>query len=252
MSLVAEARRASAEMGRVQPALSPRVSSAAGSLQQGNGQLPCADASATALATAPALAPPPLMVIPEATQGSRNIGVSYTSTNGGPATRLSVVHDTNAAASTQAAVRVLQTEIRPRRFSFNAELNFCSDLTLWGEVGQGGYGTVFAGQYRRSPVAVKVQPARLGRNSGGRAGGDIAIDAMEMAVLSAVQHPNIVALQTILQGMVIAEEGEVAQQQRFGPVFFFFAKGQRGLHQEGAIGWILALDSPRLLFLLQT
>jgi hypothetical protein len=38
--------------------------------------------------------------------------------------------------------------------------------------------------------------------------GEAVSDAMEMAVLSTVQHPNIVQLYACLLGMVVAEDGE--------------------------------------------
>ncbi|KAI8468866.1 MAG: hypothetical protein J3K34DRAFT_515013 [Monoraphidium minutum] len=112
--------------------------------------------------------------------------------------KLSVLQGRNL--STSSMVKVLQRAIhRDRRCSM--ELSFTSDLTLVKEIGRGGFGTVYSGFYRRLPAAIKVMDAREHE-------GEALTNAMEMAVLSSVQHPNIVQLYSCLLGMVAANEGD--------------------------------------------
>jgi hypothetical protein len=96
---------------------------------------------------------------------------------------------------TEAMLKVLQQEIRNgRRRSF--ELRSCEEeLVLDQPLGRGGYGAVYGGLWHGTPSAIKIMNAR-GSNS------EAVSDAMEMAVLSSVQHPNIVQVYSCLTDMV--------------------------------------------------
>lgn len=99
---------------------------------------------------------------------------------------------------TEAMLQLLQQQItrgkrRSVELSFVADHLFISDQVL----GQGGYGQVLRGSWHKRPAAIKVMHARS-------SDGEAVSDAMEMAVLSTLQHPNIVQVYSCLTDMVEA------------------------------------------------
>ena len=96
---------------------------------------------------------------------------------------------------TEAMLKVLQQEIRKGKRR-SVELSFVGDhLVISAFISHGGFGRVFRGTWHKRPAAIKVMNAR---HSDSEALGD----AMEMAVLSSVQHPNIVSVYACLTDMV--------------------------------------------------
>ncbi|KAI8469487.1 MAG: hypothetical protein J3K34DRAFT_459366 [Monoraphidium minutum] len=86
---------------------------------------------------------------------------------------------------TEAMLKVLQQEIRKGKRR-SVELSFVGDHLVIGDaIGQGGYGCVYRGSWHKRPAAIKVMNMRNNDS-------EAVSDAMEMAVLSSVQHPNIV------------------------------------------------------------
>ena len=81
------------------------------------------------------------------------------------------------------------------------------DLALGEHIGSGGFASVWRGTWKKLTAAVKILYARGG-------GGDAMMDAVEMAVLSAVSHPNIVQAYACLTDMVDAGAGAGAARAR--------------------------------------
>jgi hypothetical protein len=102
---------------------------------------------------------------------------------------------------TEAMLKVLQQEIRKGRRR-SLELSACAELVIHEAVGRGGFGSVYRGTWHSIPAAIKIMNAR---NSNSEA----VSDAMEMAVLSSVQHPNIVQVFCCLTDMVAVEDCEL-------------------------------------------
>ncbi|KAI8469551.1 MAG: hypothetical protein J3K34DRAFT_279356 [Monoraphidium minutum] len=71
----------------------------------------------------------------------------------------------------------------------------CADLVLHEVIGAGGYGTVWRGAYKNVTAAIKVLRSRGGEQ-------EALKDAVEMAVLSAAAHPNVVQAYACLTDMV--------------------------------------------------
>ncbi|KIZ05851.1 putative serine/threonine-protein kinase pats1 [Monoraphidium neglectum] len=95
---------------------------------------------------------------------------------------------------TEAMLKVLQQEIRKNRRR-SSLLSFQSDLVIHEPLGRGGFGHVYRGTWHTTPAAVKVMNARASDM-------EAVSDAMEMAVLSSVQHPNIVQVYCCLTDMI--------------------------------------------------
>ena len=97
---------------------------------------------------------------------------------------------------TEAMLQVLQQEIRnSRRRSVELSASAGHLLVTGTVLGRGGYGKVMLGEWQRRLAAVKVMHARHDH-------GDAVTDAMEMAVLLTLQHPNIVSVYACLTDMV--------------------------------------------------
>ncbi|KAI8469489.1 MAG: kinase-like domain-containing protein [Monoraphidium minutum] len=99
---------------------------------------------------------------------------------------------------TEAMLKVLQQEIRKGRRR-SVELLGCEDLVVSDSIGRGGFGSVYSGTWHTIPAAIKVMNARSSNS-------EAVSDAMEMAVLSSVQHPNIVQVYACLTDMVAVED----------------------------------------------
>ncbi|KAI8462418.1 MAG: kinase-like domain-containing protein [Monoraphidium minutum] len=98
---------------------------------------------------------------------------------------------------TEAMLKVLQQEIRKGKRR-SVELSFVADhLVIAEPIGRGGFGRVFRGSWHKRPAAIKVMNAR-------ESDSEAVSDAMEMAVLSTVNHPNIVQVYSCLTDMVEA------------------------------------------------
>jgi hypothetical protein len=112
-----------------------------------------------------------------------------------PSGRLSKV--SSKRLCTEAMLKVLQQEIRKSNRR-SVELSFVADhLQIGEQIGAGGYGAVFRGSWHKRPAAIKV----MNKRSSDR---EAVSDAMEMAVLSTLQHPNIVQVYSCLTDMVEA------------------------------------------------
>ncbi|KAI8470351.1 MAG: hypothetical protein J3K34DRAFT_521472 [Monoraphidium minutum] len=115
--------------------------------------------------------------------------------------------------NTEAMLQVLQQEVRRNRGQGAAVAaeGALRGLTLCEVVGRGGFGRVYRGRWQKSAAAVKVLYARQEER-------EALKDAVEMAVLSMVQHPNIVALYAALTDMVEAAAPDGADGGSFGSV----------------------------------
>ncbi|KAI8465288.1 MAG: kinase-like domain-containing protein [Monoraphidium minutum] len=102
---------------------------------------------------------------------------------------------------TEAMLKVLQQEIRKGRRRSSSALGVLSDLVIAEPLGHGGFGHVYHGTWHTTPAAIKVMNARS-------SDGEAVSDAMEMAVLSSVQHPAIVQVYACLTDMVEVDEPE--------------------------------------------
>lgn len=100
----------------------------------------------------------------------------------------------------EAMLQLIQSEVRTgwRRA---AELSCVPELAVGQQIGIGAFGVVHRGYWHRVPVAVKIMCARSNER-------EAMNDAVEMAVLSTAQHPNIVQVYACLTDMVeVAGDG---------------------------------------------
>ncbi|KIY93525.1 hypothetical protein MNEG_14437 [Monoraphidium neglectum] len=98
---------------------------------------------------------------------------------------------------TEGMLRSLQQEIRKGKRR-SVELSFMANqLMIYEPIGRGGFGRVYRGSWHKRPAAIKVMNARATDS-------EAVSDAMEMAVLSTVNHPNIVQVYSCLTDMVEA------------------------------------------------
>lgn len=81
-------------------------------------------------------------------------------------------------------LKVLQQEIR-RSHARSQALQWVEELHLTETIGKGGFGMVYKGTYKGAAAAVKVMYARQHERQAMK-------DALEMAVLSTISHPNII------------------------------------------------------------
>ncbi|KAI8462306.1 MAG: hypothetical protein J3K34DRAFT_527838 [Monoraphidium minutum] len=94
-------------------------------------------------------------------------------------------------SNAEAIMQVLQQDIRAKGRQGAAG----PDLLVGPALGRGGFGVVCKAWWHRAPVAAKLLPSRSSEHEAMR-------DAVEMAVLSSVQHPNIVSVYSCLTDMV--------------------------------------------------
>jgi hypothetical protein len=92
-------------------------------------------------------------------------------------------------------LQLLQQDLRSKSMRSRSERAHGAEVAVGECLGSGGFGAVFRGTWHRVPVAVKVMPARHSEQQAMQ-------DAVEMAVLSSVQHPNIVTVYSCLTDMV--------------------------------------------------
>ncbi|KIY94397.1 Mitogen-activated protein kinase kinase kinase 9 [Monoraphidium neglectum] len=92
-------------------------------------------------------------------------------------------------------LQLLQRDIRSKNSRDTLDQSRGAEVAVGECLGRAGCGAVFRGTWHRVPVAVKVMQTR---NDGAQA----LQDAVEMAVLSSVQHPNIVQVFACLTDMV--------------------------------------------------
>ncbi|KIZ06401.1 putative serine/threonine-protein kinase pats1 [Monoraphidium neglectum] len=114
----------------------------------------------------------------------------------------------HARLNTEAMLKLVQQEIRNSRRR-TAELSFVPELVVGECLGRGGFGTVFRGYWHKVVVAVKVMHTRKNEREAMK-------DAVEMAVLSSVQHPNIVSVYSCLTDMVEIGGDDVMSMSSMG------------------------------------
>jgi len=95
---------------------------------------------------------------------------------------------------TEAMLKVLQHEIRKTHAKSQAH-EWIEELSLMEIVGKGGFGVVYKGTWKGSVAAVKVMYARQHERQAMK-------DALEMAVLTTVSHPNIIQVYNCFTDMV--------------------------------------------------
>jgi len=95
---------------------------------------------------------------------------------------------------TEAMLKVLQHELRKTHAKSQA-LEWIEELSLIEVVGKGGFGVVYKGTWKGSVAAVKVMYARQHERQAMK-------DALEMAVLTTVSHPNIIQVYNCFTDMV--------------------------------------------------
>jgi len=95
---------------------------------------------------------------------------------------------------TEAMLKVLQNELRKTHAKSQA-LEWIEELCLIEIVGKGGFGVVYKGTWKGSVAAVKVMYARQHERQAMK-------DALEMAVLTTVSHPNIVQVYNCFTDMI--------------------------------------------------
>ena len=109
---------------------------------------------------------------------------------------------------TGAMMEVVQSEIRRQHSRAAAaaahaqgasgslsSASVASELQLDKCIGAGGYGSVYRGQWKKTTAAIKVFYSRSCEREAMK-------DAVEMAVLSSVQHPNIVSVYSCMTDMI--------------------------------------------------
>jgi serine/threonine protein kinase len=89
---------------------------------------------------------------------------------------------------------VLQQEVR-KGWRRNLKHHALPELVIAERLGHGGYGAVYRGCWHKNVAAIKVMYVH-------RTDHGAMSDAMEMAVLSSIQHPNIVSVYACLTDMV--------------------------------------------------
>eukprot|EP00775_Hariotina_reticulata_P013923 gene13923-14041_t len=104
---------------------------------------------------------------------------------------------------TEAMLKVLQHEIR-KTHARNQKVEWVDDLVLMETIGKGGFGVVYKGSWKGSLAAIKVMYARQHERQAMK-------DALEMAVLTTVSHPNIIQVYSCFTDMV-EDAGESAGQ----------------------------------------
>mmetsp|Transcript_11081 Transcript_11081/g.19260 ORF Transcript_11081/g.19260 Transcript_11081/m.19260 type:complete len:904 (+) Transcript_11081:107-2818(+) len=97
-------------------------------------------------------------------------------------------------ACTEAMLKVLQHELRKTHAKSQAH-EWIEELSLMEIVGKGGFGVVYKGSWKGSIAAVKVMYARQHERQAMK-------DALEMAVLTTVSHPNITQVYNCFTDMV--------------------------------------------------
>ncbi|KAI8469901.1 MAG: hypothetical protein J3K34DRAFT_521810 [Monoraphidium minutum] len=102
---------------------------------------------------------------------------------------------------TASMVKALQQEIRRDR-GRPSVAGLVQELAVGEVVGHGAFGVVHRGFWNKAAAAIKIMTPREDEQ------GAIS-DAIEMAVLSSVQHPNIVAVYACLTDMVEVPEADV-------------------------------------------
>jgi hypothetical protein len=95
---------------------------------------------------------------------------------------------------TQAILKVLKNDIQ-RSIHDN---DWIEELTLNGLIGKGGFGMVYKSTWKGVVAAVKVMYSRKHERQ-------IMKDALEMAVLTSVSHPNIVQVYTCILDVVVED-----------------------------------------------
>lgn len=95
---------------------------------------------------------------------------------------------------TQAILKVLKNDIQ-RSIHDN---DWIEELTLNGLIGKGGFGMVYKSTWKGVMAAVKVMHSRKHERQ-------IMKDALEMAVLTSVSHPNIVQVYTCILDVVVED-----------------------------------------------
>eukprot|EP00882_Tetradesmus_deserticola_P006128 GHRQ01006451.1.p2 GENE.GHRQ01006451.1~~GHRQ01006451.1.p2 ORF type:complete len:393 (+),score=223.93 GHRQ01006451.1:28-1179(+) len=95
---------------------------------------------------------------------------------------------------TEAMLKVLQHEIR-KTHARNQKVEWVDDLVLMETIGKGGFGVVYKGSWKGSLAAIKVMYARQHERQAMK-------DALEMAVLTTVSHPNIIQVYNCFTDMV--------------------------------------------------
>eukprot|EP00775_Hariotina_reticulata_P006073 gene6073-6312_t len=119
-------------------------------------------------------------------------------------------------------VQLLQQQVRdmvkqPSRTNSNG--SYVEDLQLQAVLGQGGFGTVYSGQWKGSLSAIKLMYVPQQQRK-------IMKNAMEMAVMESLRHPNVVRVYAVLTDML-----EVA-----GPSYSRGAPSSGGPSPPGAAG----------------
>jgi len=115
-----------------------------------------------------------------------------------PSSQLSKIGD-GQRLNTDAMLQVLQQQIRNKSRLSVGQLSASPELMVAEILGRGGFGVVMKGRWHRVPVAAKVMPSRVNERQAMQ-------DAVEMAVLSSIQHPNVVSVYSCLTDMVEAGE----------------------------------------------
>ncbi|KAI8469616.1 MAG: hypothetical protein J3K34DRAFT_521983 [Monoraphidium minutum] len=129
-----------------------------------------------------------------------------------PGHRLSAV--SGRRLCTEAMLKVLQQEIRKGRRR-SAEVMLAADLVVLDAIGAGGYGSVMNAR---------------------RSDSEAVGDAMEMAVLSSVSHPNIVQVYSCLTDMVQADDGDLIDSAASCPSLRGSAAGGRTRYRRALPG----------------
>lgn len=91
----------------------------------------------------------------------------------------------------EAMLQMLQQEVRQ---GWRRSLKYLPELVVSERIGREGFGAVYRGYWHKAAAAIKVMYLRSDDREAMR-------DAVEMAVLSSVQHPNIVQVYSCLTNM---------------------------------------------------
>eukprot|EP00879_Flechtneria_rotunda_P010551 GHRR01011031.1.p1 GENE.GHRR01011031.1~~GHRR01011031.1.p1 ORF type:complete len:686 (+),score=203.86 GHRR01011031.1:176-2233(+) len=106
--------------------------------------------------------------------------------------------------ATSSIVEMLRQQVQ-RSNDKQRDMEYVKELQLHKLLGKGGFGSVFAGTWKGSSAAIKVMYVQQHERQ-------LMKNAMEMAVLTTIRHPNIVRVYACLTDMV-EEGGRVDKSQ---------------------------------------
>ncbi|KAF6260015.1 kinase-like domain-containing protein [Scenedesmus sp. NREL 46B-D3] len=124
---------------------------------------------------------------------------SHASSAGGSTRQGPSVGAIREAMTTSSMVEMLRQQVQRSkdkvRDKENRDSGYIEDLQLHRLLGRGGFGSVFSGNWKGSAAAIKVMYVQMHERQ-------LMKNAMEMAVLNTIRHPNVVRVYAVYTDMV--------------------------------------------------